>query len=486
MKIKYYFDKYYSHGKKLGYLFNNHSITKVTSNSKEVSKNAIYCHFKENECLNYIDEAINLGAKTIITSHSCSYKTKKNVNIIQVDNPKVEIARINKELYLEKYNVFPNMISITGTTGKTTVSTLIFKVLKSLNKDVLLISSNKIHCYFGSNYDVYDNKNTTPSNDIIYQYMMEHELPYDFVIIEVSSQGIVDLRVLGMEFDYTLVTNFNPEHQEYHKNELDYLNAKLKLIPWTKKHLIINQNIKHFNKFISSSELPYTTYGIESGDFKGSIIKCDLEESLFYLQTLNKKYLVKSKLIGDFNVLNLVSVITLLNVMGFSILKVIEIIEQIDEIDGRMNMFTYQDRHIIVDYAHSKIALEYLVSFLKQVVKKRLIVVIGAGGLRDVTYRSFIGKLICEHANYVIFTEDNSRDELTQDIISDIIKEVKSNNYEVVYIRQQAIDKAIQISQTDDIIVIIGKGNEDFIISKKITKFNDVKYIKSLVNKDYE
>lgn len=482
MKITSYFDKYYPNSKLLGYFYNNHFISKVTSNSKEVIPNCVYCHFKGNDNLNYIDEAISKGAKTILITKKCMYNTNKNINIIHIDNPKVELARLNKELYLKKYLKFPQMISVTGTTGKTSVCTLIFEILKKLQKDILLISSDKIHSYYANNYKTYLTNNTTPTNDIIYDYMMQNDTPYDHVIIEISSQGIDDLRVLGIEFDYTIVTNFHKEHMEYHLNENNYLNSKLKLLHSTKQHLIINKDIEHFNKFISESIVPYTTYGINNGDVSGNIIKSNLEETLFYLKILNKKYLVNSKLIGDFNVYNLLSVLTLFKIMGFSLLKVIDIIENINEIKGRMNIIKYQGMYLIVDYAHSKIALENLLAFIKKNVKRKLFVVIGAGGMRDVSNRYFIGDLATKLSDYAIFTEDNSREEKVEDIISDITKNIKSDNYKVIYNRKDAIDYAISISSEDDIVLIVGKGNEDYIINKEKYKFNDLEYIKSLVN----
>ena len=485
MKIKTYIDKYYQNNNKLGYLYNNHNIIKVTSNSKEVTKGSVYCHLKDHNYLNYVFEAIDKGANTIFLPYDCLVSTKKNVNIIHVDNPKIELARLNKEIYLEKYGKFPIIIGITGTTGKTTVSTLIYETLKKLEKDVLLIGSSGILSYYAKTIKQYKTNNTTPKSDIIYKHMSENELPYDYVIVEVSSQGLVDLRLLGIEFDYSLITNFHIEHLEYHQNEENYFNAKCKLIYNTKKHLIIYHDIEYYKDFITTSVIPYTTFGINEGDFKASEKLSDLSVNNFILSTKNKHYIINSKLISKVNMLNICATIALLNTIGYPIMSLIKCLEEIDLIEGRMNVFKYNNRHIIVDYAHSKYALINTLSYLREKTSNRLIVVIGAGGLRAVDNRWFIGKTTLEMCDFVVFTEDNSRTEKTDDIINDILdgNELKNKqNYTICLCRKEAIDFALKMSQPNDVVAIIGKGNEDFIISDKVIKFNDIDYIKSLIN----
>lgn len=484
MFIKEYVNKYYPHKNINNLIVNNHKILKVTLNSKKVEEGSIYCHIKFNEHLEYIDDAIKNGAKTIIVSRNCSCNKYDDVNIIYVDNPKLDCARLNKELYLLKFLSFPIMIGITGTTGKTSISTLIFEILKGLGENVLLINSDGIYSYNLSNFKKYSTNNTTPSNEVIYDFMSTLDKPYAYVIIEVSSQGVSDLRVLGIEFDYTIVTNFNQEHQEYYDSKEEYLHAKLQLVNSTKRHLIIQDNIEHFNEFITTSIIPYTTYGIENGDVVAYILSNDLENTIFKVKINNKHYEVKTKLIGEYNVLNIIAVLTLFDLLKVSILKSIEIIKSIDLIKGRMNIFKYNNRFIVVDYAHTKIALRETLHFLKSQRKNKLIVVIGAGGFRDINYRKFIGNYVSMVSDFIIFTEDNSREEDISDIINDIVENVKNENYKIIYNRQKAIDYAIKNSVEDDIIAIVGKGNEEYIISKDRIDFNDFAYIKNLSKYD--
>lgn len=480
MKIKEYLSKYYP-----GVLYKkhdlyNHLISNCVNNSKKASKNCVYVHFKDNSCYEYIDEAISLGAKTIIVSKDCFYETKKNVNIIKVDIPKVDLARLNYEMYVNKYSSFPTLIGVTGTTGKTSTVSLLFCVLKQLNKDVLLISSNGIYSYYAKTLKEYPTNNTTPSNSLIYEYMSMNELAYDYVIIEVSSQGLVDLRLLGLRFDYSLVTNFKNEHAEYHQNEDNYLNAKKMLVYNTNKHLIINNEIKCLNSFLACNIIPYTTFGIDSGHVSAKILESNLEHNYFVLNCLGTKYLIDSNLVGSFNIYNIISVFILLKTLGFEEKVILNELSLVKQIEGRMNVFTYRNRKVIVDYAHSKLAIEKLFSFLNTLKYNKLICVIGAGGLRDNDYRKYIGTFVLKRCDLVILTEDNSRSEKVEDIINDIVNYASSNNYLVEYNRQKAIDLSFEKSNKDDLIVIIGKGNEDYIIREEEIPFNDVKYIKSL------
>ncbi len=478
MRILYYLKKYCPFK---NYFINNHQINKITDNSKDVQKNDVYFYLCKDKHYEYINEAISKGAKTIFVSKDCDFKTNLNVNIIKVDNPKIDIGRINKEIYLKKYEKFPIMISITGTCGKTTSSILTFSFLKSLNKDVLLISSNGIYSYYAKTLKMFSTNNTTPSNNLIYKYLSLHELSYDYVIIEVSSQALSDLRVIGIDFDYTLITNFYQEHLEYYESEKDYLEAKQKILSQTRKHLIINEEINYFDSFIEKTNVFYTTFGFDKGDIKAKILNANLSVSEFLISYQNKKYLVKSKLIGDFNVYNFLGVFSLLKVMGFFDELIINSLSNIDHIDGRMNILNYKKREIIIDYAHSHLAFEKVMEYLNRHSNSNLIVVVGAGGMRNTFNRSFIGQVTTSNSSKVIFTEDNSRTEDVKKIISEITNTLDHEKYLIEYERKKAIDLALSISNEGDIIAILGKGNEDFIISKKIKRFNDLEYIKSLI-----
>lgn len=484
MRIIDYLKKYYPFSNFNKYYYNNHKINQATDNSKDVRKNDVYFHFCQNEHYEYIEDAISRGAKSIFVSKDCNYQNDQNVNIIKVENPKVDIARMNNDLYLLKYTKYPIMIGVTGTCGKTTSSMITFELLKKFGKDVLYIGSNGIYVYYGKSMKYFTNFNTTPSNSVIYKYLNQNEMTYDYVIIEVSSQALSDFRVMGIKFDYSLITNFFKEHLEYYQDEKEYLEAKKSIIFQTTKNVIINHDIKYFDSFIKNIYLPYTTFGLQIGDFQAKVIDDDFEVNKFIINYQNKKILLKSNMLGEFNVYNLLGVFSLFKTIGYSDDLIINGLSDIKSIPGRMNLFKYKNRTILVDYAHSHLAYINVMKYLQKVAKKNLIVVVGAGGLRNKENRSFIGKITTLNSYKVIFTEDNSRTEDVKNIIDEITKDLNVTNYIVEYDRKNAIDLAISISKEEDIIAILGKGNEDFIISKTIKKFNDLEYVKSLIRND--
>ena len=481
MKVKEYFKKYYP----CVNIIENHEISDVFDNSKEVCHNSIYVYMLDNKNLKYIDEAINNGAKTIIIDNNVKYFTDKQVNIIKLNNPKGELARLLKHLYFNKYNKFPKIIGITGTTGKTTVSTLIYQTIKNNNFDVLLLSSNGNYSYYAKSEKAYKTKNTTPGLKTIYKLMLQNELMYDYVIIEVSSQGIMDGRLNGLMFDYSIITNFDCEHLEYHKSYDEYKNTKARIISMTKNSVILFNQMKEFNFFKNYNENIKITCGYENADYNIFPIVSNINENIFLINNCNCSYLFKTSLIGDFNTINISLTFALLKELKFKDSMLKRAFNNLLTIQGRVNVIEKNKRIFIVDYPHSKIALENIILFLKNNKMNRLITIIGAGGERDNKRRKEFGKLACDNSDIVIFTEDNSRSENVESIINDLIQDIKNDNYIIEYNRKKAIEIAINIAKEHDIVAILGKGNEDYIKKDVIEKHNDLEYLKEVLEAKY-
>lgn len=481
MKINDYLKKYY----KCSEVIHNHNIDYVTSNSKNVKKNCIYVYIDSYSSTNqqYIFEAINKGAKTIFLSNknkSLKNAISNKINLVYVENPKVDLARLLKIVYLNRYLKFPTMISVTGTYGKTTSSSIIYQTIKNIGYDVLLIGSNGNYGYYGNVETYYETKNTTPSIFVIYDLMSKNELAYDYVIIEVSSQGEIEGRILGIEFDYCLITSFSPEHLEYHQNLSEYKNAKARIINKTKHSIIINAQINDYDYFSNLNEVKKVTYGINKGDYK--LLQIDGLDDIFIINDCSKSYLVQTKLKADFNMLNIVGAFALLKELNIDELKILNSINSIDPILGRMNLIYNKKKEIYVDYAHTISAVEAVLKYFCKIKKGRIITVIGCGGDRDKSRRPKIGKITTLYSDLVIFTEDNSRSENTKNIINDIISRVENNNYFVEEDRFKAIKLACDISKEDDIVLILGKGNEKQIIANdNLKEFNDIEVVKLLM-----
>ena len=202
LRLHKYYNKYFD---KL--IVNNHEITKVTDFSKDVSKNTCFVNLKDSTDDKYINEAIKLGAKTIITSLNFNKEIKEKINIIKVESPKVELARLLKCLYFNKYHKMPITIGVSGTCGKTTVTSLLYETLKNLNKDVLLIGSNGVKSFYGLKETSFITSNTTPSITKIYKYLCVGL--FSLVLFNNSSNDKIVITLIFPIFTISFFVNIN-------------------------------------------------------------------------------------------------------------------------------------------------------------------------------------------------------------------------------------------------------------------------------------
>lgn len=404
----------------------------------------------------YILDAIKKGATKII----CEYGNYPNM--IKVNDTKSYLHTYVKEKYLPAIKNL-KLIGITGTNGKTTTAYLIYQALNKLN----------IKCAYIGTIGFYINDkrqnsiNTTP--DILSLYHMLLECAYnniDYVVMEVSSQGLAYNRVDGLKFDYAIFTNLTEDHLDYHKTMDNYLNAKLELFKKLKEDGIgiINSDDKYYKHFITDHTI---TYGLD-GDYKISDITYNINKSKFKIN--GEEF--SMNLIGDYNVYNMCIVIIILKLLNINYEQIRNIVGALESAPGRMDKINYNDNIIIIDYAHTPDAVEKVLNTLKGI--GNIITIIGCGGNREKNKRKIMGRVASQNSSYVIFTSDNPRDEEEEDIIIDMIQEVDTFNYEIEINRQKAIIKGIQRLKKNDILVILGKGHEDYQEIKGVKyHFND-------------
>ena len=405
---------------------------------------------------NYILDAINNGAKKII----CEYGNYPNM--VKVDNTNTYLHKYLKDNYLKYINRL-KIIGITGTNGKTTTSYLIYQAMNNLGIKCAYIGTIGLYI----NGKIKDNINTTP--DILTLYHMLSKCVKEnvkYVVMEVSSQGLYYNRVDGLKFDYAVFTNLTIEHLDFHKTMDNYLKEKMKLFSNLKEDgiSIINSDDQYYKNFITDKCI---TYGV-LGDYKIRNISYNIDNSSFTVN--NIKY--KTSLIGEYNIYNLCVVIIILKQLGISDDNIYNTILKLDSAPGRMDKIKYKDSIIIIDYAHSPDAVEKVLKTLKD--KGRITTIIGCGGNRDKSKRKIMGSIASKNSDYVIFTSDNPRDEESEDIIIDMIQNVDSFNYEIEVNRENAIIKGIQRLEKNDILLILGKGHENYQEIKGVKyPFND-------------
>ncbi len=460
-------------------------IDGISINSKEVKKNYVFFAIKGNKTDGklFIDEAIKNGASVIITDDILNLKPS-NAFIFRTKDIMKTLSIVSKNFY-ENPSAKLNIIGITGTKGKTTTSFLIEKALNSLNLNCGLIGT--IY-YKSSKRIISESENTTPlapKLNWLLKNMIEEKDKY--VVMEVSSHSLKLKRVDDIEFDSAIFTNLQSDHLDFHKTIDDYKNSKLTLFrllnnsPKKNKVAILNED-DDFSKEIKKilkNEIPIITYSIErKSDFKAKNINLLSDKSIFEIEKNSKIYSFETNLIGKHNIYNVLATVAYLKSNGIDIEKISQTIKEIDSIPGRLEKISSPyGFYVYIDYAHTEESLRQVLITLNTIPHKRIITVFGCGGDRDKTKRAPMGKTACELSDFVIITSDNPR---TEDPIS-IIKEIEEgakqtfkNNYIKIIDRKQAIKYAINNSTTGDIILIAGKGHEEYqIIGDKKIHFSD-------------
>lgn len=441
---------------------------KLQVNSKEVKKGDTFFAIKGNthDGHDYIEEAINNGAIKVIAEHG-----NYDVETVIVEDTRECLIECLKACYYE-YIKDLTLIGVTGTNGKTTTCYLIYQALNKLNIKCAYIGT--IGFYLDKK--IKDLNNTTP--DILDLYKMFIECKnkgYNYVVMEVSSQALAMHRLDTILFDYAIFTNLTKEHLDYHKTMENYALAKQILFKKLKTNglSIVNIDDEYCNYFKTNNTI---TYGFKQSDYQIKEYSLFIDKTLF---TLNNE-LIETKLIGKYNIYNLVACIIILKQLK---LYKENIIKNLNPPIGRTEKIEYKNNLIIIDYAHTPDAVLKIIENIKKTNPNNIYTIIGCGGNRDKTKRRIMGKIATELSNYVIFTNDNPRFEKPTDIINDMLQDICKDNYKILKNRKKAIKKGIQMLKENDILLVLGKGHEEYqIIKNKKKYFSDkntvLKYIR--------
>lgn len=448
-------------------------IKAIKINSKEVEEGDLFvCTMGVTaDRHDFIDAAIKNGASAIIVS--------RDVNETRV--PVIKVPDTNRELpYLcQKFYNYPDhslkMIGVTGTDGKTSVATITQTLIGS---DLCgYVGTNGRSCSKFSG----DNPNTTPDVHLLYSYLDEFvSYGCKYAAIEASSEAFFRGRMQSFEFDISAHTNITSEHLNIHGTFENYLKSKMMLFEQTKKdgYCILNSDDAYYEQIKAVCNGRVLTYG--SGE------ECDLQIVSYKLYPSHTEIVFKYKgedikidspLMGDFNVYNLACGILCAIAAGFNMDTLLKRIKNI-KVSGRLELLnTNTPYYVMVDYAHTPNGISKLLNFVHTLDINRSIVVIGQAGERDYLKRPKVGNVVVENASYAIFTYEDPRSEDPALICEDIIKELKEThtNYEIVLDRREAIERAIALADTNDMVLILGKGNETYEKLKDETiYFNDI------------
>lgn len=416
----------------------------------------------------YIEEAVSQGAIMVVSERMAS--TKNSVPVIAVPNVKKALALVSHHFF-NKPSKKLNMVGVTGTNGKTTVTHLIHYVYNALDIPNGMIGTNS---YIVP--DAVKVTNTTPMSLILNKMLAStYENKTKNVIMEVSSHGIKENRVDYIDFDTFIFTNLSEDHLDYHKNMDDYMWTKMRpfiALP-ANKTAIINIDDEVGPYYYDVTIAKKLTYGLQkTADFSARNIKQNIDKTefdLYYKGELSCKTLIPY--FGIYNVYNVLATFAYFVNEGYSPERVSLLLKDLPPIEGRFDTFkTDSGIYVVVDYAHTPDAVENVLKSLAAVAKGNVISVLGAGGDRDRSKRAPMGKAALAHSKHVIFTSDNPRSEEPHSIIYDMLGDAIKQNYTLCIDREIAIERALKMAKPNDVVILLGKGHEKIQIIKDKTK----------------
>ncbi|MDD5506575.1 MAG: UDP-N-acetylmuramoyl-L-alanyl-D-glutamate--2,6-diaminopimelate ligase [Candidatus Omnitrophica bacterium] len=452
-------------------------IRGITCNSKAVKKGFIFVAIRGNRqdgaC--FIKEAVANGASIVVIGKGAAkIKIPAKIKLLAVDNPRNFLAEAAAEFY-----GFPaqhmRVAGITGTNGKTTTSYLIEAMAKQSGYGCGVIGTINYR-FKGKEVPA---RNTTPGPvelQGMLAKMRTQKIPY--CAMEVSSHALDQERVLGINFSQAIFTNLTQDHLDYHKNLKNYFLAKSRLFRGLTPDgvAIINHDDKYGRRIKSLISCRLISYGIKN---KSTVMAKEIDSGIggteFTLIAPGLNSRVKTRLIGRYNIYNILAAVSWGISEGLNSGDIKSAIEEFKNVPGRLEKVgCKKGRNIFVDYAHTPDALFNVISALRPLVKGRVIVIFGCGGERDKLKRPKMGRIASRLADYVIITSDNPRSEDPSRIIRDIRRGISKSNYYAIPDRFKAIKAGLKLIKNDDCLIIAGKGHEDYqVLKDRILHFSD-------------
>lgn len=430
----------------------------------------------------YIEKAIALGA-TAVVCEALPEHLEEHVTYVEVKDSHSALAIMASNFYgIPSKNL--KLVGVTGTNGKTTVSSLLYQLFKKAGFKVGLISTIRIMVADKE----YATSHTTPDALTINKYLkLMNDEGVEYCFMEVSSHGIHQKRTEGLVFEGAIFTNLSHDHLDYHKTFAEYRDTKKILFDNLSKSAFALTNIDDKNGLfmLQNTKAKKCTYALKSyADYRAQVLEHQFNGQLLKIDESE----LWTKLIGDFNAYNILAIYATAELLGLEKMETLRLVSELENVDGRFQYYISKDRiTAIVDYAHTPDALKNVLDTINtlRTGNENVITVVGCGGDRDKSKRPVMGHIASELSNKVIFTSDNSRSESPEGIINEMEAGVEPQNTNRVLSitnREQAIKTACQLAAGNDIILVAGKGHETYQETNgKRVDFDDFKIVKDVL-----
>jgi len=443
---------------------NSREITELVIDSRKVTECSLYVAMKRTvvDGHSFITSAIEKGAVAVVCEE-LPETLAENVTYILVKDSSKALGHLASNYYGNPSQKL-KLIGVTGTNGKTSVSTLLFDVFKNLGYPAALLSTVEIRI----GEEIIPATHTTPDVITINRILAEAvEKGYEFAFMEVSSHGIAQNRIEGLHFKIAGFTNLTHDHLDYHKTFEEYLKTKKRFFDELEDTAIAITNVddKNGNVMLQNTKSKKKSYALKTmADYHGKLLEVDFNGML--LNFNGKEFW--TTLTGKFNVYNLLLVFGIAAELGFEQDEILQAISKLKRVSGRFETFKSDGGiFFIVDYAHTPDALENILDSINDIRTKneRLITVFGCGGDRDHSKRPEMGNIATKKSTLAIITSDNPRTEDPAQIIKEIEAGVEPQNfskYTSIPDRKEAIKMAIKFAEPKDIVLVAGKGHETY------------------------
>ncbi len=459
-------------------------IERVTNDSRSAARGDMFVALRGYVADGYkfINEAVKKGAGVVVAEKD--FDAPGSVVKILVEDTRSALPVMAGNFYGHPSQKL-KVIGVTGTNGKTTITYIIESILKKSGDEPGVIGTIS----YRSPGRAISAKNTTPGPLELQSILSEMvKSSSHYAVMEVSSHALDQRRIEGILFDAAIFTNITPEHLDYHKKLKEYFNAKVKIFAHLKADgcAILNADDDKVAALKKSIENRVITYGIEAkSDISAKNIRLSIDSSEFNIVMPKDSFNVSTHLVGMHNVSNILAAVAACDALGIDHNAIKSGIEAMTPVPGRLESVECgQGFKVFVDFAHTEDALDKILSLLREVSRAKIITVFGCGGDRDREKRPAMGKVACRLSDHVIITSDNPRFEEPGEIIDEIVSGVKGvySNYEIDPDRRKAIEKALSLAKVGSIVVIAGKGHENYqIVADKTLPFDDREVVKEIL-----
>jgi UDP-N-acetylmuramoyl-L-alanyl-D-glutamate--2,6-diaminopimelate ligase len=463
-------------------------VESITYDSRRVQRNGLFVALRGEKAdgHDFIGQAIEKGATAVVAERK---EQNSRASYLVVENSRSALPDLAATFY-----GFParrlKLAGVTGTNGKTTTTFLIKHVCEKAGLRCGLIGT--VRYEIGER--ILPAIRTTPESLDLQELLAQiANAGCKAAAMEVSSHALAQERTRGLEWNVAIFTNLTQDHLDFHGTMENYFESKVKLFSQLasqerkrKPVAVVNIDDRYGEQLLGKIDktIAVVTYGMGArADFRASNYRMEFGGTSFQLDALGKSYLVRVPLIGRFNVANSLAALAAANALGVNLRAAVLSLGKTPQVPGRLEAVPAKRQfQIYVDYAHTPDALLNVIKTLRELEPRRLIVVFGCGGDRDRQKRPLMGSIVDQNADYAIITSDNPRKEDPEAIIAEVEKGFRANRHEKIVDRSAAIARAIAIAQPRDVVLIAGKGHENYQeFSDHTVPFDDIQVARRAV-----